>query len=692
MGYASAAAIRRDIAGLLKPPRRIPVSQAVEECMRVQGASGSWIPWDRTATPYMVEPLDVLNSREFDAEIFVGPARTGKTQALVDGWIAYDVKYDPSDFLLVQISREKAAEFSKKRVDRMFTHSPELHECLSPRFHDNNIHDKIFRAGNYLKLGWPAKTILASSDYRRVALTDYDRIPTNIDGEGEGFWLARKRTQVYMSRGMTLAESSPGFEITDFDWRPDPAYPHAAPPTKGILSLYNLGDRRVLYWQCPECQEYFPARFEYLRWPDRETDILAASEQVTCICPRCGVDEIPPSCKDDMIQTGRWPKEGQTVNRHGEYQGEGRRSRVASFWMEGPAAAFQSWSQLVYNYLAALQDFEKTGNQEKLKTTVNVDQGRPYQYRKAENARSHEALQERTEKLGERVVPEGVRALFGSVDVQGGKKRRFVVQVVGYGEHGERWLIDRFSLRKSERKDENGELRRIDPGGYIEDWNLLISHVISRKYPLADESGREMPVLLTAIDTGGEDGVTENAYQFYRALRRQSLHHKVMLVKGGSTRNAPRMRETFPDSSGRKDRHASSRGDIPLYLLNTNLIKDTISNAMERTEPGPNYCHWPDWLGEWFFEELTYEQRSPDGKWSKPGKANNEAFDLMCYADAAATKKGYDKINWLAPPPWARDWDNNTEIQADGVRSATRKSTATPPAERKRRRTRGRIG
>jgi phage terminase large subunit GpA-like protein len=360
--------------------------------------------------------------------------------------------------------------------------------------------------------------------------------------------------------------------------------------------------------------------------------------------------------------------------------------------MEGPAATFQTWDSLADKLAQAEEVYEQTGSQEKLKTTINTDWGRPYQYRKAENARSHEALQERTEKLGERVVPHGVRALFGSVDVQGGKKRRFVVQVVGYGEHGERWLIDRFSLRKSERKDENGELRRIDPGGYIEDWNLLISHVISRKYPLGDESGREMPVLLTAIDTGGEDGVTENAYQFYRALRRQSLHHKVMLVKGGSTRNAPRMRETFPDSSGRKDRHASSRGDIPLYLLNTNLIKDTISNAMERTEPGPNYCHWPDWLGEWFFEELTYEQRSPDGKWSKPGKANNEAFDLMCYADAAATKKGYDKINWLAPPPWARDWDNNTEIQADGVRSATRKSTATPPAERKRRRTRGRIG
>ena len=106
MVYASAAAIRRDVAELLKPPRRINVSQAVAETMMVQGPSGSWIPWDPSITPYMTEPLNLLSTREYDAEIFVGPARTGKTQALIDGWVAYDVKNDPSDFLIVQISQD----------------------------------------------------------------------------------------------------------------------------------------------------------------------------------------------------------------------------------------------------------------------------------------------------------------------------------------------------------------------------------------------------------------------------------------------------------------------------------------------------------------------------------------------------------------------------------------------------------
>ncbi|WP_211232672.1 phage terminase large subunit family protein [Marinobacterium litorale] len=678
---ASARQIKHDVAGLIKSPRRIKPSAAASEKMKVVDGGGKIDDYRPELTPYMIRPMDCLASRKYDAVVFIGPARTGKTNALIDGWVAYVISSDPGDMLIVQISEEKAREYSKKRIDRMLRNSPELAALMSPHGHDNNVHDKTFKAGNYLGIKWPTVNVLSSSDYRFVALTDYDRLPENLSGEGDPFSLATKRTQTFMSSGMTMVETSPGWDITDPDWKPDPRYPHMAPPTKGALALYNLGTRERLYWPCDSCSEWFQPILENFNLERRRP-----------FCPHCGTVIEDPNKKRDLNRRGQFVPEGCTITRDGVIEGEPRDTRIASFWMEGPAATFQTWDSLAIKLQQAEEVYEQTGSQEKLKTTINTDWGRPYRYRKAENARSHEALHQRSEKLGERVVPEGVRCLFGSVDVQGGKKRRFVVQVLGYGERGERWVIDRFSLRKAERKDEDGELKRIDPAGHIEDWDLLISHVITRKYPLGDGSGREMPVLLTAIDSGGEDGVTENAYQFYRSMKRSGLHHKIMLVKGGSTINAPRMRETWPDSTGRKDRHASSRGDIPLHILNTNLIKDTISNHMERTEPGPNCCHFPEWLGEWFFEELTYEQRGPDGKWKKPGKGNNEAFDLMVYADAAATKRGYDKINWDAPPPWARDWDNNSEIQADGVRSATRKSNAPPPAERRRSRTRGRIG
>lgn len=41
------------------------------------------------------------------------------------------------------------------------------------------------------------------------------------------------------------------------------------------------------------------------------------------------------------------------------------------------------------------------------------------------------------EDVPKRSVPDGVLFMTATVDVQGGKSRRFVVQVTGYGEQGE---------------------------------------------------------------------------------------------------------------------------------------------------------------------------------------------------------------------------------------------------------------
>ena len=65
---------------------------------------------------------------------------------------------------------------------------------------------------------------------------------------------------------------------------------------------------------------------------------------------------------------------------------------------------------------------------------------------------------------------------------------------------------------------------------------------------------------------------------------------------------------------------------------------------------------------------MTYEERGTDGKWRKPGKGNNEAFDLFCYAHAVAILRGYEKIrDWEQPPAWAAAQDINSNI-IDGER------------------------
>lgn len=665
MRQATAAELRKNTAGIIRAPRRMPVAEAVHKYMRVPVGVGNSVEWDPNLAPYVVEPMNCLASREYDAVIFVGPARTGKTIGLIDGWVVYNVVCDPSDMLIIQMTEEKAREHSKKRLARTFRVSPEVACRLSPSRNDNNVHDRTFLAGNYLKIGWPSINIMSSSDFKCVALTDYDRFPEDIDGEGDGFSLASKRTTTFMSAGMTLVESSPGREITNTKWRRKS--PHEAPPTTGILSLYNRGDRRRWYWPCPHCGEYFQPAMESMTGYRETSDPVKASEAAHIDCPHCS-GMITADRKRELNGKGVWLREGQTIDRESNITGEARRSRIASFWMEGPAAAYQTWAQLVYKLLTAEQDYEATGSEETLKTVINTDWGLPYLPRAASEQRRADVLMLRAEDYGKRLVPPKVRFLLASVDVQGGKKRRFVVQIIGYGENGERWLVDRYNIRQSLRCDENGEAQQVHPGSYPEDWQLLITDVLEKTYALQSDPSRRMPILAMAVDSGGEDGVTDNAYKFWRQCRRDGLGKRVYLIKGDSTRRQKIITKTHPDNTGRSDRRADARGEVPVYLLQTDLLKDQLSNNLERETPGAGYIHFPDWLGEWFYEELTYEERGTDGKWRKPGKGNNEAFDLFCYAHAVAVLRGYEKIrDWEQPPAWAAAQESNSNI-IDGDR------------------------
>lgn len=649
----TAAGIRKNVSEITRAPRRMPVAEAVAKFMRVPMGAGNSVAWDPDVAPYVIEPMNCLASREYDAVIFVGPARTGKTIGLIDGWVVYNVVCDPADMLIIQMTEEKAREHSKKRLSRTFRVSPEVAKRLSPNRNDNNVYDRTFLAGNYLKIGWPSVNIMSSSDYKSVALTDYDRFPEDIDGEGDAFSLASKRTTTFMSAGMTLVESSPGRNVINTKWRR--TTPHEAPPATGILSLYNRGDRRRWYWPCPHCGQYFQPGGDSVTGYREISDPVLASEAAFVECPHCA-GKITADQKRELNRQGVWLRDGEQISADGTRTGTPRRSRIASFWMEGPAAAYQTLSQLVYKLLTAEQDYEATGSEETLKAVINTDWGQPYVPRAASDQKRSDELMARAEDYGKRLVPPEVRFLVAAVDVQGGKNRRFVVQVVGYGKHGERWVIDRFNIKTSLRCGADGEALPVDPRAYIEDWDLLITDVLEKTYSLEVNPQRSMPVLCVGVDTGGEDGVTDNAYKFWRKCRREGMGRKVYLFKGDSTARAKLFVRTFPDNTGRSDRKASARGDVPVYLLQTDQLKDRIHNALSRETPGPNFIHFPDWVGEWFYDELLYEERGADGKWRKPGKGANEALDLMCYCHALALLRGYERIkDWSKPPTWAVD-------------------------------------
>lgn len=639
----------KEMEDALRPPERLTVSQAAEK-YRYLNNPGAYVgPWKNDTVPNMVEVMDTLDSRDFKACIFVGPAQTSKTECILN-WLLHSVMCQPADFIIYQTSQSVARDFRKRRIDRLHRHSPEVGKRLTGRSDDDNVFDTIYKSGMMLTLSWPTINELSGRPVGRVALTDYDRMPENVDGEGSPFSLARKRTTTYGSFAMTFVESSPGFEVERAAWTP--ATPHEAPPSKGVLSLYNQGDRRRWYWPCIHCEEFYEPDFHLIVYPETD-DIVAAGEQAAMACPHCG-GLTPQGMRAEVNRRGVWLKDGQKIRRDGTVIGEGPRSDIASFWLKGPAAAFATWETLVINYLKAVQAFERTGSQEALKSTVNTDQGLPYLPRGLGSERLPEELAGRATPLPQAVVPEGVRFLTATVDVQA---NRFSVQVTGTLAGGDKIAIDRFEIIKSMRYDDDGERLWLKPGSYPEDWDVLIAQVLQRSYPLGDNSGRRMMLRMVGCDSGGKGGTTANAYAFYRKLKRDNLHKRFRLIKGTAREDAPRAAISYPDAQ-KKDKLADARGDIPVLMLQVNKLKDQLNNMLDRTEPGGGMVVFGDWLPAEFYTELTVEVRTPKG-WENPKKNRNEAWDHFVYDLGLCSHMRADSFDWDNAPTWAGEWDGN---------------------------------
>lgn len=664
-----------------RPVKRVTVAEGAAQTLYLNQPGGYTGPWSPTETPYMVEPMNKLASRRHEAVCFVGPARTGKTLGLLDAWFAHAVACDPGDMLIIQMSQEKAREYSKVRVDRAIRYSPVLHDLMSSRANDDNTHDKLFKNGMWLKIGWPSASQMSSSDYRYVALTDYDRFPDNIDGEGAAYGLALKRTQTFLSRGMCMVESSPGREITDPHWRPATA--HEAPPCTGVLGIYNRSDRNRWHWKCPECSDWFEAKpglelFATLPSHEELCDIVRkdnlnrlAAKHAIIACPHCGV-LLDKEHKNTMNQGGLWVPEGCRII-DDEVTGEAHHSSVAGYWLGGVAAAYQHWNSLILRYLQGLREYVTTGSEETLKTTINTDQGMPYLSQHLKEI-AEDAMADSVEEMERFIVPPEARFLVAAVDVQGGSKGRFVCQVHAVGPNLEMWLIDRFEITKSPR----GESVQIDPAAYPEDWDEITRKLITSTYLTKD--GKELRIKMTAVDSGGESGTTANAYAWLRRVKKLGHGGRAMLVKGAASKpQSPVTQGTARDSKGKPIK------DILLHMVDTDYFKDLVNASLRRKTSGAGAMHLPDWLQSSFFDELKAEVRLPSGKWKKI-RSRNEALDLWVYCLVACWHLGANKIKWDRPPVWAKPIDSNSEVIAAEVRRELKETVPileTPQPKRK---------
>ncbi len=689
-----------DCLPLLDPPSRITVTDAAERYMRVPVA-GDWRPFDRMVTPYTVEPADMTQSRRFKAVCFVGPSQSGKTQLLMT--VAFhSITSAPDPVQVIHMTKTDADAWVEEKLNPAIRHSPEVLDRLGRGRDDDTFSRKRFR-GMRLSIGYPVANQLSSRSQRLVLMTDYDHMKQVLGPkdapEGSPYGMARQRIRTFMSRGGVLLESSPAFPVTEDDWKAGPMNPHELPPVSGgIVRIYNEGTRGRWYWECRNCSELFEPHFERLVYDDT-LEPAEAGAKAQMECPDCG-ELYAHRHKIELNRRalaghGGWLHEGSQVE-------DGKRALVriddealratdvASYSLNGAAAAFASWEGLVSSYLGALRQAEQFGDYTELSRVFFTERAEPFKrpVDADEDELTTTKLREAAVTLPRGVAPNWCRFVTVSIDVQG---NRFEILVMGWGEQGERVVIDRFPISQPpdhapRAKNEDGRYRLIDPGRYAEDADVLLE-LADKAYQVEGESWALKPCALT-IDFNGPAGWSDNAEKFWRARRRANQGHLWFLSIGrGGFHQRDRVWLEAPErgSKGKK-----ARG-IKLLNMAVDRLKDSVLSALGRLERGIGAQHVPDWIETEALAELLAEQRTAKGYEKKQGVTRNETLDLAVQALATAEHKGLNRINPEAPPDWAVLGPGNAfavagiaaEPEHDEPEAAPAPAETPPPAPRR---------
>ncbi len=636
-------------AAAFAPPVRASVADHAAQNRWLSNEGGGYVGrWRHDLAPYLVGPMEALNRPEYLTVAVVGPGQCGKS-AIPENWLLASVDADPGNFLWYMPNGDLIQAFVKQRIDSLISSHQIMREKLGLRAVDDSLGFKRFRTMTAEFLAATHSALISKSAGRIVA----DELDAFDPGLGDPKALLDVRRQTYGRESTLLALShcDAAGGMDDRRWN------------RGIMSLYRDSDRRLWWWQCPECGCYSSpnptaSRVMTIDYPaDAPLDEIRDATRLVCPVNGCILED---DRRREMNLTGEWLGLGQTIAEDGTREGELLTRDTAGFWIVGAMSPFilGGIGGLAAARVKAEREREATGDDKGLRTVVVKQWGLPYDPPRQVGTLDATAIADRAidAPLGE--VPEWVRFLTASVDIQA---NRFEWLCRGWGVRGESQVI------------ETGRLPA-DPATAPEDWDKLLAFLFARAWPLADDPSRGMMLRGIGYDSGGQPGVTAQAYDAWRrwrAKRRVQRYGKVdgrdawnlLPLKGLGTPNAAPLTVVYPDTA-RVDRKAAGRGQVPLGTFASNLFKDNLAGQLAKSDGGPWAIHFPKGLRakeppHTFFEQLTVETRDAAGRWWNRSAARNEATDLMVMAHVVAHLHGLARLNWDRPPAWAGDREGN---------------------------------
>ena len=292
------------------------------------------------------------------------------------------------------------------------------------------------------------------------------------------------------------------------------------------------------------------------------------------VSPCCGT-VIEHHQKLELVRKGRW------------IAGATRPGAFPSYHFDALSSPFVPWDDIAEKFVAAGDD------QQKAKAFFNLTLGRPYEIKG--DAPDHVRLMERREGglTNGHIPPDGVM-LVAAADVQ---MRGIWVEVIAYAPNRESWVVDALYLDGSTEA----------PDG--EAFQQLVG-VLQRQYPDAFGGVRMLDAL--GVDSGYRAHVVYAWTRAHQRIHPDTGRESVLALKGMDGWGKPAI--GLPslvdiDLDGRKV-HKGARvwpvGTWPLKAaFYADVKKDGIKSGADVDPDG--YCHFPTWLDENYFKQITSE-------------------------------------------------------------------------------------
>lgn len=642
LGFADPFALLRRCFAQMRFPERVTVSQSARLHRKLANPGAYSGPWG--GGPYFVghldRPMDCLMSESPYRQVMVmGPSQVGKSE-IGNNWQLHKVIYDPSDLQFAMPNEKNMGEYVKTQFDKMIEICPDMQKQMLSGASADTINLKRFLGCDQF-FTWPTGPNFRSKPIPCHRGDDTDDFPVDIGKQGDllslmqgrmGSFAAYGRTMIYLNSTPKLGSSAP----------------------RGIEALVAAGTDERFWVDCLHCGRPFALYFDRLHYEKLGTSADAeSSAEVAC----------PHGClhsqreKRPLLETFRWIGKGETAVERGADRsgkdGELLGNIRASFRFDG-LFGFRPWSEIAGLAREAELAFETEQDEGPLKTFNQTIVGRNHiTPRSGDAAVALSDLEKRakasTYVMGE--VPPGVLVLVASVDQHA---NRYEVSVWGFGVGFRAWLVDRFAVISIE---ENGRHRPVRPFTVPEDWAVLHEQVMSRAYPMAGAPHLMMKIFNTAVDIGGNDNATDNAFSWWHAMvagdamsKRPALPETaITLIKGGNRLNA----RLLPPPTVDAKRQIKGAPQAELFVPNVNRMKDILDARLCRREDGGGFISFPRDVSPAHLAELRAEVKVGE-QWTRDSHTANETWDLYLYAYTVVVRFGGSDASLSWVPDWAR--------------------------------------